>query len=329
MTNSPSPKKSKPSLVATADISSESEDNKSPTSNHKSVGTPATAGSSLDQSSIIDEFASASIGTGNDETSGTSETDEITELVNGTGSSTSPSKSPRKPSAKGSAGGSAGSSAGKYSNSSPHLLSKIDETVFKCMFDHRLGSCSVDDEESEFARCENEKQLKTAVLAWIKKLNMIQNMTTDVKKEGTQKTIFNQYVSEVNKVQKEKADQKIENPPRKIPENLKPYPEDPRGGFITSASRQDIVFMNDETFILFQGEFKNSTVYKIQDGIRQCAGYLWHQLWWFRTVQGLAVEKAYGFVICGPKCQDTKNNQTVISLLELSQASKIGARISG
>jgi hypothetical protein len=343
MTNSPAKKRSKPSPVATANTSSESENNKSPTSNHKSVGTPATAGSSLDQSSIIDEFASASIGTGNDETSGTSETDETN------------SKPPRTPSVKGSAGGfagsSAGSSAGKYSNSSPHFLSpasKIDETEFKCMFDHTMvDSCSVGDEESEIVRCKSENELKEEVLAWIEELGMIQNMTTDVNKEGTQKTIFNRCVSEIRKVRngrvqykredqqiykentegEEKTDQKIENPPRKIPKNLKlqQYPEDPRGGFITSASRQDIVFMNHETFILFQGELKNGPGYKIQDGIRQCAGYLWHQLWWFRTVQGLAVEKAYGFVICGPECKDT-DKRKVISLLELSPASKIGAQ---
>eukprot|EP00797_Seminavis_robusta_P013160 Sro2025_g311650.1 n/a (426) ;mRNA; r:10966-12243 len=63
------------------------------------------------------------------------------------------------------------------------------------------------------------------------------------------------------------------------------------------------------------------------DGIRQCAGYLWHQLWWFRTVQGLGVEQVYGFVICGPKCKDVEN-KVVVSLLILSQCAKIGDKFN-
>ena len=104
------------------------------------------------------------------------------------------------------------------------------------------------------------------------------------------------------------------------------YPKYPRGCLVTVASRQEVACLNKKSRRVFQGECKNTNTYTTRDGMRQCAGYLWHQLWWFRIVQGLHVEQVYGFVICGPNCRGVRENEAVVSLLALSQCTKIGGK---
>lgn len=129
------------------------------------------------------------------------------------------------------------------------------------------------------------------------------------KSEGDQKTTFSKYVEY-------------------LPSSVwKPYPGDPRGCLITKTSKQDVGCVNLNTLVLFQGECKNRNVYNIKSGVRQCACYLWHQLWWFRVVQGLDVRHVHGFVVCGPKCKDAES-KIVLSLLKLSTCTKIGGRFT-
>ena len=170
-----------------------------------------------------------------------------------------------------------------------------------------------------FALLGNEKKLQQFITGELEKITDL-STTALLKKgvsEASMKNTFVRYAAEMKK---------------KLPQTgWKDYPHDPRGCLITKTSRQDTACLNTKTLRIFHGEFKHSFEYSIQDGIRQCAGYLWHQLWWFRTVQGLGVEQVFGFVISGPKCKDTHGNKKMtskvaVSLLILSQCTEIGGK---
>jgi len=157
--------------------------------------------------------------------------------------------------------------------------------------------------------------MKAAVIRWIRGLDAmrIEQLTRQgIKYQGNQKSILNNYKDIYTKHFRENLKIIL----------LKPYPKDPRGGLVRTRSKEDVVFLNTDSHVLFQGVFQNAQSCSIEGGVRKCAGYLWHKLWWFRTVQGLAVEKVYGFTVCGPRCKGT--NRTVLSLLILSSVSKIG-----
>ena len=132
--------------------------------------------------------------------------------------------------------------------------------------------------------------------------------------EATLRTIFSKYAEFLNEDMKT--------------ERWEMYPDEPRGCLVTVRSMQDTACLNKKTRILFQGEYKNSERYVQMDGIRQCTGHLFHQLWWFRTIQGLFVENVYGFVVCGPKCRDIDDGQATVSLLVLCAPEKeIGSKL--
>lgn len=192
--------------------------------------------------------------------------------------------------------------------------SLIDDAQAQASYKATLKKSSAERVLQEFVmtRLNTIKNVSTSDLLRVRNKNNEKDAGGPEKKrkvEAQLKTIMEEYTTKVS-------------PPIR---GWNQYPPDPRGNLVTSSSLSDISCFNSKSKRIFHGEIKVKKNYSIKDGIRQCAGYLWHQLWWFRTVQRLGVEQVYGFTICGPHCKDTKD-KVVVSLLMLSQCTKIGGK---
>lgn len=129
-------------------------------------------------------------------------------------------------------------------------------------------------------------------------------MLSGASRESNLKTVYGKYAM---KIEGSKGGKLME------------FPDDSRGSLVTSKSQQDVAFYVPRSNNLFEGEIKNNVKYDRESAIRQCAAYLYFQLWWFRTVQGRNVQTAYGFTICGPKCAGLSGEykEIAVSLLIL------------
>lgn len=109
-----------------------------------------------------------------------------------------------------------------------------------------------------------------------------------------------------------------------------------RGSLITDKTSNALAFCNHRG-VLFEGEILNhhQRGYPSADHfgrghnktILQCAGYLYFQLWWFRTKLKREVSKVYGFSLSGPRTL-LKTDAFEVSLLmmQLPQTGPIAGR---
>lgn len=128
-------------------------------------------------------------------------------------------------------------------------------------------------------------------------------LLNDGESEGAIETILKKYI------QKRRPESKLE------PNGQ--FPIDPRGMLITAKSMQALALYVSSSGVLFEGELKHDKKYNIQAALRQCAGYLFGQLWWFRTHLGLNVKEVHGFVMCSGRCKGVDRGTVDIGLVTL------------
>jgi hypothetical protein len=116
------------------------------------------------------------------------------------------------------------------------------------------------------------------------------------------------------------------------------------GLFVKASSRPDVAVListaRDDTGVITDsdisfGEIKNDDGYTTCNAIDQEVCYLMLLQYWWKVFCGRQVDEVYGFIVCGPKCSDTKGHKHnlfgsvtdaryVVCLIELSAPLTLG-----